>query len=36
MPESPATLTGQPSLSPGAVNLILFSRAECAFCRIVR
>ncbi len=36
MPESPATLTGQPSLSPGAVNLILFSRADCAFCRIVR
>ena len=36
MPEPSATLPGQPSLSPGAVNLILFSRADCAFCRIVR
>ncbi|MGE0802640.1 MAG: hypothetical protein AB7G13_09085 [Lautropia sp.] len=35
MPDSSA-LSSQPIRSRGAVNLILFSRENCPFCRIVR
>lgn len=31
-----ATLSRQPSLTPGSVNVVLFSRIACPFCAIVR